>query len=141
MTDIDIRPTDRPATAGRSGRARRVAVLVTQVALAVQFIAGGASKLLGSEQMVTMFDDIGAGQWFRLLVGILEVAGGVGLLVPRLTGPAATGLVAMMAGAVITNVFVLGIAPVTPLVFGALAAVVAASRRAQLAALVHYVRR
>ena len=61
MTHIDIRPTDRPATGTRSARARKVAVLVIQVALAVQFIAGGASKLLGSEQMVTLFDDIGAG--------------------------------------------------------------------------------
>ncbi len=137
MTHIDIRPTDRPATGKRSARARRVAVLVVQAALAVQFIAGGASKLLGSEQMVTMFDDIGAGQWLRLLVGILEVAGGLGLLIPRLTGLAATGLVALMVGAIVTNVFVLGIAPVMPLLFGALAAaVVVASRRAQLTALV-----
>ncbi|TCO17265.1 DoxX-like protein [Kribbella steppae] len=136
MTHIDIRPTDRPATGKRSARARRVAVLVIQVALAAQFIAGGASKLLGSEQIVTMFDDIGAGHWLRLLVGILEIAGGVGLLVPRLTGLAATGLIALMAGAVVTNIFVLGIAPVMPLVFGILAGVVAASRRVQLVALV-----
>ncbi|MEV0286510.1 DoxX family protein [Kribbella sp. NPDC050820] len=141
MTQIDIRPTARPATAGRAARARKVAVVVIQVALAAQFVAGGASKLLGSDQMVTMFDDIGAGQWLRLLVGILEIAGGVGLLVPRLTGLAATGLVALMAGAVVTNVFVLGIAPVMPLAFGVLAGVVAASRRGQLAALVHFVRR
>jgi uncharacterized membrane protein len=136
MTHIDIQPTDRPATGNRTARARKVTVLVIKVALAAQFVAGGASKLLGSEQMVTMFDDIGAGQWLRLLVGILEIAGGIGLLVPRLSGLAATGLIALMTGAVVTNVFVLGIPPVMPLIFGVLAGVVAASRRTQLAALV-----
>ncbi|WP_433161705.1 DoxX family protein [Kribbella sp. CA-247076] len=136
MTYLDIRSTDRPATAARPGRVRKVALVVTQVALAAQFLAGGASKLAGSEQMVTLFDDIGAGQWLRLLVGVLEIAGGIGLLVPRLSGLAATGLVALMAGAVVTNVFVLGIAPVMPLVFGVLAAVVAVGRRTQLTAFV-----
>ena len=136
MTNIDIRPTVRPATGKRTARVLRVTVLVIQVALAVQFIAGGASKLAGSEQMVALFDDIGAGHWLRLLVGILEVAGGIGLLIPRLSGLAATGLIALMAGAIVTNVFVLGIAPVMPLVFAILAVVVATSRRAQLTALV-----
>ncbi|MFG1815079.1 DoxX family protein [Kribbella sp. NPDC049174] len=136
MTHIDIRPTDRPATGNRSARARRAAVLVIQVALAAQFIAGGAGKLLGIEQMVALFDDIGAGHWLRLLAGVLEIAGGVGLLVPRLAGLAATGLIALMAGAVVTNIFVLGIAPAMPLIFAAVAGVMAGSRRVQLAALV-----
>jgi hypothetical protein len=34
--------------------------------------------------MADLFADIGAGQWFRYAVGGPEVAGGVGLLVPRL---------------------------------------------------------
>ena len=41
-----------------------------------------------------------------------------------------------MAGAVVTNVFVLGTPPVLPLIFAILATVVAAGRRTQLAALV-----
>jgi uncharacterized membrane protein len=107
----------------------------------VQFVAAGATKLLGDAQMVTMFDDIGAGQWLRLLVGVLEVAGGAGLLVPRLAGLAATGLVALMAGAVVTNVVVLAIAPTVPLALGVLAATVAMNRRAQIVVLFHTARR
>jgi hypothetical protein len=57
------------------------------------------------------------------------VAGAVGLLVPRLVRPAATGLVLLMVGAVITNVAILQISPVLPLVFGVLAGVVVASSR------------
>lgn len=133
MIDADVRAGDRIATkVRRTHRPRSIAVALLQVALAVQFIAAGTTKLLGDAQMVAMFDDIGAGQWFRLVVGILEVAGGAGLLVPRVAGLAATGLVALMTGAVLTNVVVLAIAPWMPLAFGVLAAVVAVTRRAQV---------
>jgi uncharacterized membrane protein YphA (DoxX/SURF4 family) len=130
MIDADVRAEQLATKTRPARRLRKIAVGLVQVALAVQFIAGGATKLLGDAQMVTMFDDIGAGQWFRLLIGLLEVAGGIGLLIPRLAGLAATGLVALMAGAVVTNVAVLEIAPTIPLAFGVLAAVVALTRRA-----------
>lgn len=132
MINTDVR-AERLATKTRpSSRLLKTAVVLVQIALAVQFIAAGTTKLLGEAQMVTMFDDIGAGQWFRLLIGVLEVAGAIGLLVPRLAGLAATGLAALMAGAVVTNVAVLAIAPTVPLAFGVLAAAVAITRRTQI---------
>ena len=75
--------------------------------------------------MVAMFDDIGHGQGLRLLVGVCELAGGIGLLIPRLARLAAVGLVLLMVGAVVTNIFALQISPVLPLMLGVLAAVVA----------------
>lgn len=131
MNTFALRSTARTASPTRSGRARTVGIWVVRIGLGAQFVMGGAAKLAGDAQMVAMFDDIGAGQWFRLLVGILEVAGGIGLLVPRrprLTRLAAAGLVALMVGAAITNVGVLGTAPTLPLVFGALAGAVALVR-------------
>ncbi len=130
MIDADVRADQLVTKTRPARRLRKIAVGLVQVALGVQFIAGGATKLLGDAQMVTMFDDIGAGQWFRLLIGLFELAGGIGLLIPRLAGRAATGLVALMAGAVVTNVAVLAISPILPLAFGVLAAVVALTRRA-----------
>jgi uncharacterized membrane protein YphA (DoxX/SURF4 family) len=118
-----------------------VSVWAVRVALAAQFGAGGAGKIAGTDQMVRMFDDIGAGQWFRVLVGVLEIAGAVGLLVPRLAGAAAAGLVGLMIGAVVTNVAILGSSPIPPLAFGVLAAVVAYARRQQLVVLGRSVRR
>jgi putative oxidoreductase len=41
--------------------------------------------------MVEMFANIGIGQWFRYVVGALEVAGAAGVLVPRVSGLAALG--------------------------------------------------
>jgi uncharacterized membrane protein YphA (DoxX/SURF4 family) len=70
------------------------------------FVAA-APKLTGSHQSVHEFGLIGAGQWFRYLVGIIEVAGAIGLLVPGLAGLAAAWLAADMVGATITNATVL----------------------------------
>jgi putative oxidoreductase len=75
--------------------------------------------------MVEMFADIGAGQGLRYVVGACELAGAVGLLVPRLAGMAACGLVGLMAGATLTNVLVLEVAPAPTLILLVAAAVVA----------------
>lgn len=86
-------------------------------------------KLQGAEIMVDLFDDIGAGQWLRILVGVLEVAGAIGLLIPALTGLAALGLVGLMARATITNVFVIDTNPVIPIVLLAVATVIVWGRK------------
>jgi len=56
----------------------------------------------------------GAGQWLRYLVGSLEVAGAVGLMVPRLSGLAALWVAGLMVGATTSNLFVLGESPWLP---------------------------
>ena len=81
--------------------------------------------------MVEMFANIGIGQWFRYVVGTLEIAGAVGVLVPRLSGLAALGLACLMAGAILTNLFVLGASPLLPLVLLLVSALVARGRRAR----------
>ena len=111
-----------------SRRALNLTLWALQALLAFQFAAGGFLKLSGDPAMVDMFAAIGAGQWFRYAVGVLEVAGAVGLLVPRLSGLAALGLVGLMVGAAATNVLVLGISPWPPLAFLALSALIAWGR-------------
>ncbi|WP_432561630.1 DoxX family protein [Kineococcus sp. SYSU DK003] len=92
-------------------RTKRVVGWVLRLALALVFLAAGASKLAGEASQVTLFADIGAGQWMRHLVGVCEVAGAVGLLVPRLHRAAAAGLALVMLGATLVNVVVLGYDP------------------------------
>jgi len=72
-----------------------------------------------------MFDQIGSGQWLRYLVGALEVAGGIGVLVPRFSALATTGLALLMTGAVVTNLTVLVALPWSPPVLLVVAALVA----------------
>ena len=77
---------------------------------------------------VEMFATIGIGQWFRYVVGALELAGAVGVLIPRLSGLAALGLIGLMAGATLTNVLVLGTSPLLPIALMLVSALVAWGR-------------
>jgi uncharacterized membrane protein len=112
------------------------ALWVLQVVLTFQFAGGGLLKLTGSPELVELFAAIGAGQWLRYLVGALEVAGAVGLLVPRLSGLAALGLAALMVGATATNLFVLGERPWLPVGLLLVSAVIARGRRSRTKVLV-----
>jgi putative oxidoreductase len=113
----------------RKVRTGSVALWVVQVLLAVAFVPTALMKLSGDPVMVTLFADIGAGQWFRYVVGTLELAGAIGLLIPRLCGLAALGLAGVMTGAVVTNIFVLGYSPVVALGYLLVAAAIAWFRR------------
>lgn len=110
------------------GRGANIVLWVLQVLLALLFVMAGLSKLFGDPAMVGMFADIGIGQWFRYGVGVLEVAGAVGVLIPRLSGLAALGLACVMVGAIFTNLFVLGAGPWLPLANLLLAVLVAWGR-------------
>ncbi|PRY38016.1 DoxX family protein [Umezawaea tangerina] len=124
--------TSLPAASSRSAH---IAVVVVRVLVGVFFVvASAAPKFFGQADAVRIFTEIGAGQWFRYLVGALELAGGVGLLVPRLVAPAAVGLVGLMIGAGYTQVVVLD-APAlvtAPVVLGVLCGLVAWHYRAGL---------
>jgi uncharacterized membrane protein YphA (DoxX/SURF4 family) len=122
----------RKAHAGRPGN---VALWVLQAVLAFQFAGGGLAKLAGSPALVDLFASIGAGQWLRYVVGALEVAGAVGLLVPRLSGLAALGLAALMVGATVTNLLVIGERPWLPVGLLLVSAVIAWGRRSRIRAL------
>ena len=135
MSDTGVTRGTRAAPATSRGRALNIALWTLQVLLAFQFAMAGLSKVFGDPAMVNMFATIGVGQWFRYLVGALEIAGAVGVLVPRLSGLAALGLVCLMAGATLTNLFVLGASPLLPLVLLVVSALAAWGRRERTKAL------
>lgn len=122
-----------------------VVLWTVQILLGVFFVvASGTPKLFGQSMAVQMFDTIGFGDWFRYLAGICEVAGGIGLLIPRLSGLAACGLAGVMIGATLTNLFLLpGMAPtaIETVVFGLIFVLIAYARRDQTRALVAPLRR
>lgn len=107
--------------------------------LGVFFIVASAGpKLLGEASTVQIFDDMGAAPWFRYFIGLVELAGGIGLLVPRLAGLAAAGLALLMVGAAITQAFILhgGALVITPLVLFVLFVFIAWGRRASIGDLI-----
>ncbi|WP_262286298.1 DoxX family protein [Micromonospora sp. MA102] len=96
--------------------------------LALGFGATGLMKFGGASAMVTMFDQIGVGQSLRYLIGSLELAAAIGVLIPVLSGIAALGLTALMIGAAVTNITVLHTNPLTPVVFLVISVPVAVSQ-------------
>ena len=122
----------RNGTDPRGVRASLIALWLTQVALAVIFLMAGGSKLAGVPAMVSLFDALGLGQWFRYVTGVIEVTSGIALLVPSAAIFGALLLIPTMLGAIVTNVFVVRSSPVMPLLLLIGAAAVAWVRRHQL---------
>ena len=105
---------------------------VLQILLGVFFIVAAAGPMLfGETNAVQSFEDMGAAPWFRYFIGLVELAGGIGLLVPRLAGLAAVGLALLMLGAAVTQAFILdgGALVLTPVVLFALFVFIAWGRR------------
>ena len=97
-------------------------------------VASASPKLLGEHTAVQDFHDMGAATWFRYFIGLVELAGGIGLLVPRLAGLAAVGLALLMVGAAITQGFILhgGALVITPIVLFVLFVIIAWGRRSSI---------
>ena len=117
--------------AGSGSRAKIVNVLlwILQIGAAGMFLMVGFLKLSGAAQLVGLFEAIGLGQWFRYLTGTLEVVGAILLLIPRASGLGALLLVGVMAGAVMTHVFIVGGSPLMAIVLLVVTGVVAWGRR------------
>jgi putative oxidoreductase len=130
--DAATRAVTRNRTDLQRGRASLIALWLTQVALAVMFLMAGGSKLAGVPAMVSMFDALGLGQWFRYVTGAIEATSGILLLVPSAAVFGALLLIPTMLGAIVTNVFVIHASPVIPLLLLLGAAAVAWARRHQL---------
>jgi uncharacterized membrane protein YphA (DoxX/SURF4 family) len=99
------------------------------VLAAFAFLAAGGSKLAGAPAMIAIFEKIGVGQWFRYVTGVLEVAGAIGLLIPRYAFYAAVLLAMVMVGAVIAHLTVLGGSPAAPALLLILTATIAWLRK------------
>lgn len=87
------------------------ALWIVQILLAVVFLGTGGVKLNQSKERL---EELGIGHGFQLstlrTIGLLEVLGGIGIILPALTGIlpwltplAAVGFVLTMIGAILTN--------------------------------------
>jgi putative oxidoreductase len=128
-----IRIAYHPAATAAPGRALNITLWTLQGLLALAFVAAAAGKLLGSADMIALFDAIGVGQWFRYVTGLLELLGALLLIVPGRAAFGSVLLAAVMVGAVVAHITVLHTAPTAPLVLFALAALISWGRRLQLA--------
>jgi putative oxidoreductase len=131
MSAISIQPVRR---------SRRIGAWTVQGIVAAAFLAAGVAKLAGAPFMVDIFEQIGVGQWFRVVTGAVEVAGAVALLVPGLASVGALWLGGTMVGAVATHLFVLHTSPVPAIVLGLLNTLIIYLRRDELVALLERIK-
>ena len=78
------------------------------IAVGLLFIFIGYGKFESRGVWVTIFEQIGLGQWFRIFTGVVQVTGGV-LMIPRRTRTAGAVLLGCtMVGAAIVDIVVIG---------------------------------
>ncbi len=77
MTDLRLVPEETRS---------RIDILITwilRLGVAAVFFSVGTSKFGAHSSWIKTFDQIGLGQWFRYVTGMLQVAGAVLVLIPR----------------------------------------------------------
>ena len=90
-----------------ASRSMTIVLWILRILMAALFLFASYMKLSGNPAMVAEFDAVGLGQWFRYFTGALELAGGIGILVPSVSVFAALVLLAVDVGAFITQIAVL----------------------------------
>lgn len=136
-----IANTSTTSTVRRPGRAASAALWVGQILVAATLLFASVPKVTFDPMAVEGFAAIGFSATGTLAIGLLEIAGAIGLLIPRLTGLAALCTVALMIGAVAFTIPTMGAAmAVLPALVGVVAALVAHGRRSSTAELVGLVR-
>jgi uncharacterized membrane protein YphA (DoxX/SURF4 family) len=101
--------------------AMSIVTWIVRALLALAFVSAGAAKLIGVEAMVMVFDQIGVGQWFRYLTGLIEVAGAILVVTPAFGLLGALLLACTMVGAVLSHLVLIGGSAIPALVLGLLA--------------------
>jgi uncharacterized membrane protein YphA (DoxX/SURF4 family) len=118
-----------------------VALWGLQVVVAGVFVMAAVPKLTADPQAVAGFAALGLGTVGMYLIGALEIAGAIGLLIPPLAGLAGWAFVGLMIGAVISTLLVLGSDLVAmPAAVLVLVGIIAWGRRGRTAELIALVR-
>lgn len=145
MTQQSLATTGIATTASaarrRPGRAANVALWAGQVVIALAFVSASIPKITLDPVAVEGFGAIGFSPAGTLTIGCLEVAGAIGLMIPRLTGFTAICALALMVGAVTVTVATMPASlAVLPAVIGVIAALVAYGRWYRTVELAAFVR-
>ncbi|WP_392875415.1 DoxX family protein [Streptomyces sp. LN499] len=128
--------TTNTATGATAARSRGAVVL------ALFFAFSAFAKLIAHESAIETFDRMGWSHGAMYLIGALEMAGAVALLVPLLAGVAATAFVGLLAGASIVQLTLLDpVNAIMPALLIVLVVLIARDRQDGTAQLIALVRR
>ncbi|WP_435282410.1 DoxX family protein [Streptomyces koelreuteriae] len=133
-TTAPATPASAPVVAESAtarGRRARIALRGLQVLLALFYaIPSALPKLIAHPSAAESFEKLGWGSAGMYIIGVLELAGAVALLIPVLQSVAAIALSALMVGAFIVQIAVFdGQYAATPLILIVPLALIAWARR------------
>lgn len=120
----------------RPGKALNITLWTVQSVLAAFYVFAGLPKVMGDPMTAQMMESLGFSNWVGYFIGAAELAGAVGLLIPRLTGLAATGLALLMVGATVTNIVIMPAGAVMTVVLAAIFGYIAYARRSTITRLI-----
>ena len=89
-------------------------VRIAELALGLLFVVAGVVKLSGMAFMVELFASLGLGQWLRYATALVELTGGVLLIVGHMEYLAALALAVIMVGATAASIIVFDRSPIPP---------------------------
>jgi putative oxidoreductase len=111
-------------------RAMTITVWVLRIIVAALFLFAAVLKLSGAQMEIDAFNIVGLGQWFRYATGLIEVIGGVAVLVPAVSALGAVLLLIVDIGAFIAQITRLHMDWIHTIVIGAvLVALIYVQRR------------
>jgi len=88
-----------------SDKTRNIVTWIVSALVGLAFLMAGSMKtFVQPAEAAAQFETFGLPGGMALFIGICEIAGGIGVLIPRLAGLAASGLVIIMVGAVYSHV-------------------------------------
>ena len=118
---------EQMTTADRRARRLDAIMWLLRIALALIFVVVGFVKIPGSihPMWVRLFERIGFGQWFRYFTALVEIVGGMLMLVPSATLVSGLLLACTMVGALLVHIFVIGVGAQTVVVLALLSGITA----------------
>jgi putative oxidoreductase len=109
-----------------------IAIWILRILVAGVFLFAAYMKLSGQQMMIDEFETVGLGQWFRYFTGLLELAGGILVLIPAWSVIGALILLAVDIGAFFAQVLVIKMDFIHTLVIAAVILVLIYLQRGQL---------
>lgn len=101
-------------------RTMQIVIWVLRALMAALFLFAAFAKLSSMQMEVDAFAMLPVGQWFRYLVGLLELAGGICVLIPTISGLGAIVLLVVDVGAFFAQILFLHQDWIHPIVIGAI---------------------
>jgi uncharacterized membrane protein YphA (DoxX/SURF4 family) len=108
------------AAIGVPSRTMPIVLWVLRALMAALFLFAAFAKLSSMQMEIDAFAMLPTGQWFRYLVGLLELLGGICVLIPTVSGLGAIVLLVVDVGAFFAQILFLHLDWIHTIVVGAI---------------------